>query len=185
MKLEQSYVWKSSLVKGEFYDELRNLVAPVEKFRLISKISGAGIVTRVLGAPESDRLFWGKLEKEPLRIVQNLPSINLTPYQPIVYITVTEEEEGSSVQLILKPHHQASMFALLEYLGAVLCMTAGLIAFQENPLGLLGIFLGGVLAIFPTWRAKRAFASEQERCLSALQELPLQWVSSEVSVAGS
>ena len=175
MKLSREFTWESQLSLPEFIAALDKFVDPVEEFRLISKVSGAGIVTRVLEGPEQNSQFWGRLDTEPYRIVQHVPKINRTPYQPIVHIVICTNDQASKGTLQLRPHSQATMFAVAEYFGAALCSTAGLWAMQQNPIGALGVVLGLALVLFPTWRARAAFEDELLRCLEGLKNLPLEW----------
>jgi hypothetical protein len=171
MKLQRQFLWHSALSRNEIVTFLKEEVEEVERFRLISKISGAGIVTRVLSAPDTKCAFWGKTIGDNLRIVQNLPSVNLTPFQPIVYLDIVQKNDGSDIKVLLKPHSNASMFSFAEYLGGTLCITAGMVALQQNPLGISGIILGGLVILFPRWRAKKSFELEASRCIEAIKKL--------------
>ena len=181
MKLSREYTWESTLSVQAFWERLDKHVGAVESFRLISKVSGAGIVTRVLQGPDGQSAFWGRLDKEPYRIVQQVPKDNRTPYQPIVHLVIDETGPVLKGNISMRPHAQATMFATAEYLGAALCSTAGLLAMQQNPVGALGVVLGIALVLFPTWRARAAFEDELVRCVKGLQNLPLEWTITEVS----
>ena len=96
----------------------------VTRFQFVSKLSSGGVVRRVLAVPETELPFWGKEIPQGIKMAQTLPSINISPYQPIVRVEFIQET-GTNILLSLEPHPQASMFAVVEGIGAVLCITAG------------------------------------------------------------
>lgn len=172
--MEYQEYWLSKLKPERCQDIIRETVAEVPVFRFVSKLSGGGVVTRVLQAPETELPFWGKIKKEQIRMVQNIPSKNISPYQPIIHFQLQETEKGTEISVLLKPHKQASMFAIFEGLGAVLCVTAGLLTLSQSPLAGLTIVFGLSLALFPWFRSRKLFDFEKKRCLDGLGDLKLK-----------
>lgn len=164
-------MWNSRLSRKTCQDIIAEDIALVPVFRFVSKLSAGGVVTRVLQAPYTELPFWGKVQDDMIRMVQNIPSEKISPYQPIIQLQLQEKEQGTEIFVLLRPHKQASMFAIFELIGAVLCITAGLLAISQSPLGGVTIVFGILLALFPWLRARRLFAFEKNRCLHGLEEL--------------
>ena len=169
--MEHREYWVSELGQERCQDIISSSVAEAPVFRFVSKLSAGGVVTRVLQAPETDLSFWGKIKQDSIRMVQNIPSKNISPYQPIVHISFQKLENGTRISILLRPHKQASMFGIVEAVGSVLCVTAGLVTLSQSPLAGLTIVFGLSLALFPWIRARKLFDFEKKRCLEGLEEL--------------
>ena len=161
---------------AEWDSFLEKQATPVEQFRLISKLSGAGVVVRVLETPESEASWFGLQDGEGCwRLAQRLESVNVSPYQPILRIQIDPNELGTSVELHWAPHPDANMLALAEWVGASLCVIAGLVGMQENPLALVAIIFGVLLLLLPRLRAKWSFQRELRRGQAAFADLEIPW----------
>ena len=66
--------------------QLRLLTEPVEEFRLVSRLSGGGIVVRSLEIPTTDKPFVGQVSDKEIIIAQTLGLVNVSPYQPLIRI---------------------------------------------------------------------------------------------------
>lgn len=147
-------------------------IEEVEEMRLISKLSGAGVVTRALEVPETSKSWFGKLkQRESIQMAQCLPSFNVSPYQPIVTLKLVEQSsEGQTSTLVdiqWAPHPDANMLAVAEWIGASLCVISGVVGMQQNPLAGLAIGFGFLLLILPRYRARWSFEREMQRARDA------------------
>jgi hypothetical protein len=167
----------SSLAPAEITAVLLENIHPVNDFALVSKLSGGGVVVRVLERPETDKAFFGKRHGTENRfdIVQNIPSVVITPYQPIVQISYVEakEEQGSHISFCYTPHPQANILSFAEWISGGLCCVAGLVGMQSNPIAVIAVFFGLLIIFFPKIRATSSFEMEVQRCVTGVQSLPL------------
>lgn len=170
--MEETAVRTCEWTVAEWDSFLETQVTPVEQFRLISKLSGAGVVVRVLETPESETSWFGLQDGEGRwRLAQRLESVNVSPYQPILRIHIEPKELGTSVELHWAPHPDANMLAVAEWVGASLCVIAGLVGMQENPLAVVAIVFGVLLLLLPRLRAKWNFQRELQRAQQAFADL--------------
>ena len=167
----------SSLAPAEITSILIDNIHPVKDFALVSKLSGGGVVVRVLERPETDKSFFGKRHGTQNRfdIVQNIPSVVITPYQPIVQISYEQatDDQGSHISFYYTPHPQANILSFAEWIGGGLCCVAGLVGMQSNPIAVIAVFFGLLIIFFPRIRAQSSFQMEVQRCVTAVQSLPL------------
>lgn len=169
--MEHTEVWQTSLTKVELIHQLRTLTEPMEDFRLVSRLSGAGIVVRSLEMPTTDKPFVGKVSDQEIVIVQTLGLVNVSPYQPIVRIV----SHGPTVELNFRPHPDVYLMSPLEWVGGFVCISSGLVGLTQNPLAILAILLGVAIIILPRYRARWHFARELTRAKISLKELPIDW----------
>ncbi len=167
---------QSSLSISEWQEWFDTSVFAVEEFRLVSKLSGAGVVVRVLEAPKTSSTWFG-IRKSPTTwmIAQRLDSIEISPYQPIGTVLLDQLDNGTSVSIEWNPHPDVNMLAFAELLGGGLCIISGLIGMISNPIAVWAILLGVVLVFFPKYRAKWSTQLEIERVRKAMQTLPIEW----------
>ena len=177
--------WRSELAPAACRAAIEALMTEVPEFRFVSKLSSGGAVTRVLQAPETELPYWGIVKEMSIRLVQNIPSKNISPYQPIVHLELKEVEEGTELSVLLQPHRQARMFAMLEFVGAALCIIAGLVGLSESPMGGLTIVFGFLLAFFPKIRSRGLFSFEKKRCLEGLEFLKSKIATAELEIPES
>ena len=169
--VEHIEVWQTSLTKTELTHQLRSLTEPVEEFRLVSRLSGAGIVVRSLDMPTTDKPLIGRVSDKEIVIAQTLELINISPYQPIIRIV----SHGSTVELNFRPHSDVYLMSPLEWLGGFVCISSGLVGLTQNPLAILAILLGIAIVALPRYRARWNFARELTRAKNSLNELPIDW----------
>ena len=171
---------RSCAWSGEDWNQFfQSNVHPVDNMRLVSKLSGAGIVTRTLEVPETEKLWFGIMNEDYIKIAQCLPSVNVSPYQPIVTLKIDgtsgADEQSSGVVVRWAPHPDANILAIPEWLGAGLCIFAGLVGMQQNPLGLMGVVFGILLFVLPRFRASWNFKREMQRAEEAFSTLEIPW----------
>ena len=171
--MEHVEVWKTSLTKVELIQQLRVLTEPLEEFRLVSRLSGAGIVVRSMEIPTTDKPFVGKVNDNDIVIAQTLGLVNISPYQPIIRLI----SHGTTVEMTFRPHPDVFLMSPLEWVGGFVCIASGLIGVTQNPLALLAVVLGVLIIVLPRYRAHWHFARELMRAKVALQELPIDWSS--------
>ena len=106
-------VWQTSLSKIELIQQLRTVTEPIEEFRLVSRLSGAGIVVRALEIPQTDKPLIGKVSDKEIVIAQTLDPVNISPYQPMVTVVF----QDSSVELTFRPHPDVYLLSPVEWLG--------------------------------------------------------------------
>ena len=164
--------WHTSLTKIELITHLKQLTEPVEELRLVSRLSGAGIVVRALEMPETNQPFIGNIETDGFRIAQCLPPIDVSPYQPIIVGRALDEHRW---RIEFSPHKDVYMLSAFEWLGGGVCVLAGGIGMSQNPLAVLALVLGVAIVALPRYRAKWNFNRELNRAREALKALPIDW----------
>lgn len=141
-------------------------------FTLVSKLSGGGIVTRTLRTPDSDRLLFGRMGPERIRVALIPRGVDLSPFQPIVSVLLQPEHGGSAVTLEMAPHPGARTFGGIFAFGAVLLLIAACLQFAGSPgVAVLAGLFAVLLAVFPHIRARRAFRADADRVTEALDRL--------------
>ena len=157
-------------------------VEQVNEMRLVSKLSGAGVVTRALEVPETDKLWFGRMKDDCIQMAQCLPSVNVSAYQPIVTVRILGQSDmnlaENSVEIQWAPHPDANMLAMAEWMGAGLCVISGIVGMQQNPLAGLAIAFGIILLIVPRYRARWNFEREMYRAQDAFSSLAIPWSKS-------
>jgi len=153
-------------------DALAEAVEPLKDgFTYVSKLSGGGVVVRVLRAPDSERPWFGAVEPTSFKVVLAPRDRTGTPYQPILRGTILPTDTGSAVELALAPHPDARMFSILFTVGGGLLGFASLLSFHEDPtMGGVGLVMAGLFLAFPSFRARLSFDEACAISLSALEE---------------
>jgi hypothetical protein len=164
---------RSALPPRVLRDRLAGAVAPIDGgFTLVSKLSGGGIVTRTLRAPETDRPLFGRVEPERIRVALVHRGIDTSPFQPIVRVELTPEGEGTRVRLALAPHPNARTFGGAFAVGAILLLVAAGLQVGTRPgLALATAVFAVALGGFPHLRARVGFGQDADRVVVALAEL--------------
>jgi len=153
--------------------ELRRRVHELDgPFRLTFKLSGGGIVSRVMETPETDRPWFGAVEGETFRIVGMPDTAGITPYQPIVRGTVHRAEAGARITLSLAPHPgQRSFSGTFLALGSILGLYSLFAIGREPATALLGLLFAVAFAAFPMVRARAGFTRD---CRISVERLAAQ-----------
>ena len=76
--MENKEVWQTSLTKIELIQQLRTMTEPIEEFRLVSRLSGAGIVVRTLEIPQTNKPLMGQVSDKEIIIAQTLDPVNIS-----------------------------------------------------------------------------------------------------------
>lgn len=136
---------------------------------LIFKLSGGGIVSRVMESPETDRAFFGVVRPERIRIARATRGRPVTPFQPILLITITDEQTGSLIDVTLRPHREArSLSGVFALAGFTLIGAALPAMLAAEPLSFVAAGAGAVFMVFPSWRARTGFRADLSDALDAL-----------------
>ncbi len=171
-QLVQRHTLRSELSPEELRARLRDAVEDTgEEFALIAKLSGAGIVVRVLQAPTTSRPFFGSLLGARFAISVVNTGRELTPFQPIVRGTIARRDElpGSELELELRPHPQVFTFETAGKVVAALLVALALPALiMGQAVGVIALVFAALFWIAPGARAQSAFAQDCERALAAL-----------------
>ncbi|MFT5685734.1 MAG: hypothetical protein ACI8RZ_006688 [Myxococcota bacterium] len=149
--------------------------------RLIFKLSGGGIVSRVMESPQTTLPFFGLVSAEKIRIARASYGGPVTPYQPILLATLSAAGEGSLLELTLRPHRETkSLSGLFAVAGFVLLGASIPALLDAQALGVVAVVIGALFMVFPTWRARTCFRSDHQDALSTLcAALPLSEDSKE------
>jgi hypothetical protein len=172
-KLVREKRFISSKKKPEVHAILKTHVEEIEEFTIISKLSAGGAVVRTLRAPKSEKKFFGQCIEE-IRIAELRYKRNLTPYQPILRITLHNHDEGCEIFLHCAPHPKMFEFGLLYNIAGVLLLLGTIPMIVQRPeMAAISGFFGLLLLVYPRFRARISF---DEACSSAVQtfvSLPL------------
>lgn len=144
-------------------------------FVLTFKLSGGGIVTRVMETPTTELPWFGEVDAERLRLVAMPDGRGVTPYQPILRGELRPEGAGTALALSLAPHPGQQTWSLpfamvgsaLSIWGAWQFINADLT--RDWYLGCLAMAFGAAFSLFPTWRARSTFARDCARDLARLR----------------
>lgn len=178
--LSHNEVWTSKLSYEEFIDSVYAVTDPVDQFQLIFKLSDGGIVTRSIRPPKGECPFFGRFEASSQKfqayVVQRRGNENITAYQPICRLLVSKQDE-TRVELEWAPHGDIDRFNSIYLVGSIVCLIAGLVGIQANPLAWIAVLLSPIVWLFPSWRGKSAFAAELGQARAALAALDC-WIES-------
>ena len=137
--------------------------------RLIFKLSGGGIVIRVMQSPRTDHPFFGLVNDEKIRIARASRGRQVTPFQPILLGTITAAGSGSTLELKMRPHREARSLSGVFTLAGFVLIGASLPAILSGVLlGGFGALLGASFMVFPTWRARTCFRTDHLDAIEAL-----------------
>ena len=181
-RLVQRHKLHSELSPQELRARLSDAVEETgEEFPLIAKLSGAGIVVRVLQAPTTSRPFFGALLGTRFTISEVNKGRELTPFQPIVRGTIARRDEtpGSELELELRPHPQVFTFETAGKVVAALLVALALPALiMGQGVGAIALVFAALFWIAPSARAQSAFSQDCDRALTALKAtLPVEQAS--------
>ncbi len=166
-RLTASARYSSGLSPVMLLAALRTAVEPLDGgFQFVSKLSGGGVVVRVLRAPTTDRNWFGRVEESTFRVAMVMTDGSGSPFQPILRGAVTAQGEGSLVALELAAHPDARAFSGLFVIGGVLLGAASLLVLGQSVVtGGTGLGLAALFLMFPRFRARLGF---QHACASSL-----------------
>lgn len=136
------------------------------------KLSGGGIVCRVMEAPETALPFFGLVSEGRIRLAVSSRGREVTPFQPILLLNVTDPDDGGSlVEVTLRPHREASSLAgLYAGLGVLIILAAIPASLTGDVTALLAMGVGLAALLFPRYRAHVSFAADRDQALAMLSE---------------
>ncbi len=173
--IEHREQWQTALSKEDWFNQLGEHVEVIEQFRLIGKLSGAGIVVRTLEQPETEKRYMGMSDDEGWKVAQILEPVNVSPYQPIVHLIPTEQNGAVMVDVLYRPHKDVHLLSPLEWIGGALCVFAGVVGLAQSSLAIGAVLLGVGIVALPRYRARWNFQREVTRTRQSLQECPIDW----------
>ena len=144
-------------------------------FRLISRLSEAGVVVRSIHPPEgAQKAFFGHKTDNGLSLVQNRGKVNLTPYQPILRVSAQSLGEGSKITVVLKPHKNARPLVGLFLVFGLILLSLGILNFTVDLfLALCACTFGLGFVLIPKYRASFGFNRSLSESKTAWEQLPL------------
>ena len=168
--LLQTHTRQSALDPQGLVARLEPQVEPLlQRYPFISKLSGGGVVVRVLKTPPTQRPLWGRFFGDSFHLVRIPRGEDLTPWAPIMHGTIHPHEGGSRVELELRPHPSArTLSGVYAFFGLLLLVAAGLAAAEQPDMAGLGLAFGLLMLFFPSYRARRSF---EVGCGLALESL--------------
>ncbi len=141
----------------------------LQRYPFVSKLSGGGVVIRVLKTPPTSRPLWGRFFGDSFHLTRIPRGEDLTPWAPIMHGTIHPDEEGSRIELELKPHPSARTLAsVYGFFGVLLLVASGLGLSTQPGIAAIGLVFGILLLFFPGYRARLSF---QLGCGLALETL--------------
>jgi hypothetical protein len=155
---------------AELIAHIQPQVEPLlQRYPFISKLSGGGVVIRVLKTPPTTRPLWGRFFGQSFHLTRIPQGEDLSPWAPIMHGNILPIDGGCRVDLELKPHPSARTLAGLYGFFGVLLLIASSIGIQAQPvMALIGLLFGILLLFFPGYRARQSF---REGCALALETL--------------
>ena len=168
--MQEHFRFRSLLPPADLRAALAAVVEPTAwPPSLIFKLSGGGIVSRVMESPQTDRPFFGRVDDEKIRFARASRGGQVTPFQPIVLATISAADGGRVMEVKMRPHREArSLSGLFTLTGfALLCASAPALYGGET-VALVAVVLGVTFMIFPRWRAKMSFRSDRDDAVEAL-----------------
>ncbi len=170
-RLVEVHRFSAPLAPEKLLEQLRGVTHPTDEFQLVSKLSGAGIVVRVLQSPATKLPFHGRIENDTLAITLATRGHQMTPFQPILDGTICATHTGSQLDLTLRLPPGVPTLERAGKIAAALFVAAAL------PGLFSGVYTAGLLLpfaalcwIFPSLRARYSFAGDCRRSLAALAE---------------
>lgn len=158
-------------------DSVRHIIQEntirIDSFRMISKLSGGGVVVRTLEAPKGDTLFFGTI-KDTLEIAELRYDSNITPYQPILYIVLVEKEEGCVLDIHFSlPREYLDIGILYQIAGVLICSSSIPLFMEQHHLSIVAVVFGCMMFLYPIFRSRVSFAEACSSAQTKLQSLPL------------
>lgn len=172
-RLEETHHFTSPQPPAALLTLLADHTEPIEwPPELILKLSGVGIICRVMASPTTSRPFFGHVSAERIRLAVSNEGRDVTPFQPILLLTLHPDSAGSRLDVKLRPHRQARSFTgLFAGFGALIILAALPAALGGDPAALVGMLVGAGSIVFPSYRARASFQADRDRALSALRAM--------------
>lgn len=163
--------WTTTKTPKKLQEQLEAVVHPTDEFQLVSKLSGAGIVVRVLQSPVTSLPFHGRVHPGDVALTLATRGRQMTPFQPVAKGSIQARETGAQLDLTLRLPAGVST---LERAGKIL---AGVLVVAAAPGLYAGVLMAWLLLpfavlcwFFPGLRARYSFAEDCQRTREALQK---------------
>lgn len=159
--------WQSALEPHQLQDAVeRSALLRPGPLQLTWKLSGAGIVGRVMDLPETERDFVGRRTPFGYELVLRPDRSQRHAFEPIAELHI----DGAQVDVLLRLHREQRSFALPFALMGVACVVSAVVGASETP-GLAAMSLGVGLAfiLVPPLRARALFSASCARTLERLE----------------
>ena len=170
-------VFTTSLEPTDVHHIIQEHTALVDTFNVISKLSAGGIVVRTLQAPNREEPFFGMIAedwKARISIVELRYKQNLTPYQPILHITLEELEEGTRIHIRCAKHRDMFEIGFLYNIAGVLLLLGTIPIYSVRPnMVFVSVFFGMALLVYPKLRAQISLAEATSSAIESFRALPL------------
>lgn len=157
--------------------QLRDAVEPFDApMTLRFRVSGAGVVSRSLEAPETAKPLFGLVTTERLRLACTPRSADVNPFAPIIRATLAPEAGGTALALELRSHPMApSLVGLFRVFAGAVGVAAALGASTRPDVAAVGALFALMFLVVPPLRARWGFDRGCEAALAALDAaLPLR-----------
>ncbi len=166
----QTHELHSGLAPADLKAHMEPHVEPLlQRYPFVSKLSGGGVVVRVLKTPPTSRPLWGKFFGNSFHFARIPQGEDLSPWAPIMHGTIHPDGPGSRVVVELKPHPSArTLGGVYAFFGLLVLAAAGLGLSQGQPMAAVGLGFGILLLFFPGFRARYSF---RVACHLALESL--------------
>ena len=170
-RLEETHHFTSPQPPAALLTVLADHTEPIEwPPELILKLSGVGIICRVMASPKTSRPFFGLVAAERIRLAVSNEGRDVTPFQPILLLSLHPDSTGSRLDVKLRPHRQARSFTgLFAGLGVLVILAALPAALGGDLTALVGMLVGAGSIVFPGYRARASFQADRDRALIALK----------------
>lgn len=170
-RLVEHHRYRCDVPPDKLLEQLREVAHPTAEFQLVSKLSGAGIVVRVLQSPDTPLPFHGQVEQASFALTLATRGQQMTPFQPIVHGRVHAASQGSELTLDLR---LPKGVATLEWAGKLF---AALLILAAAPGLATGTYAAALLLpfaalswVFPGLRARYSFAHDCRRTLDTFEQ---------------
>ena len=169
------WTYTSRFTPQELYEKLEEHYDEQPTFRLISRLSEAGVVVRSIHPPEgAQKAFFGHKTDKGFSLVQNRGKTNLTPYQPILRISATDCSNGSKIDVVLKPHKNAKPLVGVFVVFGLILLFLGILNITVNSfLAICSCSFGLCFILIPKYRANFGFNRSLHESQIAWEKLPL------------
>lgn len=141
-------------------------------FALTWKLSGAGIVGRVLDLPATDRPLVGRVTPWGYELACAADPRHRHAFEPIAELSLQPIAGGTEVDLHVRLHREQRSFALpFALMGLACCVGAALSASAQPTTAALSATLGLAFLFLPPARSRSLFHAAATRCCSTLVDL--------------
>lgn len=158
--------------------DIESQMEVVKGFKMVSKLSDGGVVTRTLAAPISEQLLFGHRYEHRIHFALNNIGQATSPFQPILRCDLSQLACGTRLFCEAKPHGHSMILFPFYMLTSIIGL--GLSVFTVfNSQYYMGLFLVVIsLGIFmvPRYRMRQGFKSDLQLLIKTLETLEFDWI---------